>query len=120
MLQAGLHTVKGGGTCVDVTRREDYPLTRVILAPWRTAMAMTLTIERVMAFMGLDVLVSDLDLPRQRRMFALLGVLGQAIFVDPSSRLVMVHTAVRKEPTASNAEAVALWHGVVNALGGPR
>jgi hypothetical protein len=52
-------------------------------------------------------------------MFALLGLHGQAIFVDPSSRLVMVHTAVRKEPTGSGAEAVALWQGVVDALGGP-
>ena len=51
-------------------------------------------------------------------MFALLGVHGQAIYVDPSSRLVMVHTAVRKEPAASNEETVALWQSVVNALGG--
>jgi CubicO group peptidase (beta-lactamase class C family) len=57
--------------------------------------------------------------PGKRRMFALLGLHGQAIFVDPSSRLVMVHTAVRKEPTGSGAEAVALWQGVVDALGGP-
>jgi CubicO group peptidase (beta-lactamase class C family) len=33
----------------------------------------------------------------ERRMFALRGVRGQAIFVDPASRLVMVHTAVRKQ-----------------------
>ncbi len=56
--------------------------------------------------------------PGERRMFALLGVHGQAIFVDPSSRLVMVHTAVRKQPEASIAETIALWHGVVKALGG--
>jgi CubicO group peptidase (beta-lactamase class C family) len=55
--------------------------------------------------------------PGERRMFALLGVHGQAIFVDPSSRLVMVHTAVHKQPDASIEETVALWHGVVNALG---
>jgi CubicO group peptidase (beta-lactamase class C family) len=36
--------------------------------------------------------------PGQQRRFALLGVRGQAIYVDPSSRLVMVHTAVRKQP----------------------
>jgi hypothetical protein len=29
----------------------------------------------------------------------------------------MVHTAVRKEPAGSGAEAIALWHGVVKALG---
>jgi CubicO group peptidase (beta-lactamase class C family) len=55
--------------------------------------------------------------PGERRMFALRGAHGQAIYVDPSSRLVMVHTAVRKEPAASNAEAVALWQGVVDRLG---
>jgi CubicO group peptidase (beta-lactamase class C family) len=57
--------------------------------------------------------------PGPRRMFALLGVHGQAIFVDPSSRLVMVHTAVRKEPAGSNAEAVALWQGVVGTVAAP-
>jgi CubicO group peptidase (beta-lactamase class C family) len=57
--------------------------------------------------------------PGERRMFALLGLHGQTIFVDPSSRLVMVHTAVRKDPAASNAEVIALWHGVVAALGEP-
>src|SRR5262245_5055785 len=31
----------------------------------------------------------------ERRMFVLRGVRGQAIYVDPASRLVMVHTAVR-------------------------
>lgn len=55
--------------------------------------------------------------PGERRMFALLGVYGQTIFVDPTSRLVMVHTAVRKQPTASNAEAIALWHALVAQLG---
>ena len=39
-----------------------------------------------------------LALSGERRMFALLGVRGQALFVDPASRLVMVHTAVRKQP----------------------
>jgi CubicO group peptidase (beta-lactamase class C family) len=57
--------------------------------------------------------------PGQRRMFALLGVHGQAIFVDPSSRLVMVHTAVFKDPDGAIAEAIALWQGIVRALGRP-
>ena len=41
------------------------------------------------------------------------------IFVDPASKLVMVHTAVRKQPSepASNAEAVTLWLQVVAQLG---
>jgi CubicO group peptidase (beta-lactamase class C family) len=56
--------------------------------------------------------------PGDRRMFALRGVHGQAIYVDPSSRLVLVHTAVRKAPTDSNAETVALWQALVKTLGG--
>jgi CubicO group peptidase (beta-lactamase class C family) len=57
--------------------------------------------------------------PGEKRMFALLGYRGQAIFVDPASRLVMVHTAVRKRPTGDpgQAEALALWHGLVRELG---
>ena len=56
--------------------------------------------------------------PGERRMFALFGVRGQALFVDPASRLVMVHTAVRtpaRDPAA--AEAVALWQGLVREFG---
>jgi len=56
--------------------------------------------------------------PGPRRMFSLRGVHGQAIYVDAASRLVMVHTAVRKEAAASNAETVVLWQAVVAALGG--
>jgi CubicO group peptidase (beta-lactamase class C family) len=55
--------------------------------------------------------------PGQARRFALLGIRGQIIFVDPASKLVMVHTAVRKKPSDSNAEAVTLWHHVVAQLG---
>jgi CubicO group peptidase (beta-lactamase class C family) len=56
--------------------------------------------------------------PGERRTFALLGVRGQALYVDPQRRLVMVHTAVRKQPVdPGNREAVALWRGVVQALG---
>jgi hypothetical protein len=52
-------------------------------------------------------------------MFALLGAHGQAIYVDPSSRLVMVHTAVRKRAEdPGNAEGFALWQSVVEMLGG--
>jgi len=60
--------------------------------------------------------------PGERRMFALLGVRGQSIFVDPqSSRLVMVHTAVRKQPAAGPGprESTALW-AAVRELGGSR
>jgi CubicO group peptidase (beta-lactamase class C family) len=46
-----------------------------------------------------------------RRQFALLGIHGQAIFVDPQSKLVLVHTAVRTRPTVDPAgnELPALW-----------
>jgi CubicO group peptidase (beta-lactamase class C family) len=56
--------------------------------------------------------------PGERRMFALLGVRGPALFVDPARRLVMVHTAVRTQPrAAAGAEAVALWQSLVRELG---
>jgi len=60
--------------------------------------------------------------PGERRMFALLGVRGQSIFVDPQSRLVMVHTAVRKQEAAGPGprESTALWAAAVRGLGGSR
>jgi hypothetical protein len=43
---------------------------------------------------------------------------GQFIFVDPASKLVMVHTAVRQKLNdPANAETRALWHAVVQQLG---
>lgn len=58
-------------------------------------------------------------LPGQRRGFALLGVRGQAILVDPVSRLVLVHTAVRKQPGGGAAtELRPLWQAIVSTLGG--
>jgi hypothetical protein len=51
-------------------------------------------------------------------MFALRGNRGQEIFVDPASRLVMVHTAVRNQSRGPDArEEIALWQGVVRELG---
>jgi CubicO group peptidase (beta-lactamase class C family) len=56
--------------------------------------------------------------PEERRMFALLGMRGQAIFVEPASRLVMVHTAVRKQARdPGGREAIALWQSLVRELG---
>jgi CubicO group peptidase (beta-lactamase class C family) len=55
--------------------------------------------------------------PGNRRMFALIGVHGQAIYVDPASRLVLVHTAVRKQVTDPNKETLALWKTIVELLG---
>jgi CubicO group peptidase (beta-lactamase class C family) len=55
--------------------------------------------------------------PGKRRMFALRGLHGQNIFVDPTARLVLVQTAVYWEPVPSNAELLALWEGLVKAFG---
>jgi len=57
--------------------------------------------------------------PGEQRRFALLGIRGQMILVDPASKLVMVHTAVRQKPSdrASNAETVSLWLAVLEQLG---
>ncbi len=54
-----------------------------------------------------------------RRLFLLWGVRGQRIYVDPRSRLVMVHTAVHTTSVDTEAleEADALWSAVVNQLG---
>jgi len=58
-------------------------------------------------------------LPGEQRRFVLMGIRGQMIFVDPASKLVMVHTAVYKQPSdrASYAEPIALWLSVVAQLG---
>jgi CubicO group peptidase (beta-lactamase class C family) len=54
----------------------------------------------------------------ERRMFALRGVRGQAIYVYPTSRLVMVHTAVRKQARDPGVrETDALWRSLVRELG---
>lgn len=59
--------------------------------------------------------------PGEKRRFALLGVYGQSIFVDPELKLVMVITAaaknasVGKEPFARERDA--LWRGVVAKYG---
>ena len=55
----------------------------------------------------------------ERRMFVLRGIRGQAIYVDAASRLVMVHTAVQRQPRdiAGIREMNALWRGLVQQLG---
>ena len=54
-------------------------------------------------------------LPGPRRQFVLLGIHGQAIYVDPTAKLVLVHTAVRKLPSRDPeaAELGALWRALV-------
>ena len=58
-------------------------------------------------------------LPGPRREFALLGIHGQAILVDPAAKLVLVHTAVRPKPTHNpgQRELVSLWKGLVEQFG---
>jgi CubicO group peptidase (beta-lactamase class C family) len=57
--------------------------------------------------------------PGARRAFSLRGVHGQAIFVDPSARLVLVHTAVRLAPTndPQSVELGELWRALVAQFG---
>jgi CubicO group peptidase (beta-lactamase class C family) len=56
--------------------------------------------------------------PQDDGSFAFLGVRGQAMFVHPASRLVMVHTAVRPDPRdPGGADATASWRGVRTTLG---
>jgi CubicO group peptidase (beta-lactamase class C family) len=59
-------------------------------------------------------------LPARRRMFALRGIHGQAIFVDPASKLVLVHTAVRLKPSndPTAQELTTLWYALVEQYGG--
>jgi len=53
--------------------------------------------------------------PGARRQFALLGIHGQAIFVDPGLQLVLVHTAVRLKASqdAAAVELRTLWDALV-------
>lgn len=55
--------------------------------------------------------------PGPRRMFALPGVRGQAIYIDPTSRIVMVHTAVSERHIDNGRATTALWRGVLESLG---
>jgi len=55
--------------------------------------------------------------PGERRMFALRGLHGQVMFVDPTSRLAMVQTAVSPDPVDQLPEALALWRAMVQSLG---
>jgi CubicO group peptidase (beta-lactamase class C family) len=59
--------------------------------------------------------------PGAKRRFALLGVYGQSIFVDPERKLVMVITAVAKSASAGKEpfgrERDALWRGLVAKFG---
>ncbi|HPA17774.1 MAG TPA: serine hydrolase [Verrucomicrobiae bacterium] len=58
--------------------------------------------------------------PMRHRTFAMLGIYGQSVFVQPDSGIVMVQTSVNQDPrgTQARAERDALWRGVLESLGG--
>ncbi|MDS4068185.1 MAG: serine hydrolase [Candidatus Competibacter sp.] len=55
--------------------------------------------------------------PGEKRRFAMLGVYGQSLFVDPGQRLVIVQTGANATAEASGTslarERDAFWHGVM-------
>ncbi|GAB3467339.1 serine hydrolase [Massilia terrae] len=59
--------------------------------------------------------------PTEKRRFAMLGVYGQMIFIDPQLKLVMVQTAANATAKAGQTtlakEADAFWRGVVGYYG---
>ena len=59
--------------------------------------------------------------PGEKRRFAMLGVYGQSIFVDPELKLVMVVTAVAKNASVGKeslaTERDAVWRGLVGRYG---
>ena len=59
--------------------------------------------------------------PGEKRRFALLGIYGQSIFVDPELKLVLVVTGVAKTASVGNEslgrERDALWRGVISKYG---
>ena len=56
--------------------------------------------------------------PGPTRTFALQGVFGQTVYVDPANRLVMVHLAARAtQRDPGGTQTTALWRGVRAALG---
>jgi hypothetical protein len=59
-------------------------------------------------------------LPGERRIFLLAGVRGQRIIVDPQSKLVMVNTAVHKQPIDIGPlrEMAAFHRALLRELGG--
>jgi hypothetical protein len=59
-------------------------------------------------------------MPGVRRQFALIGVFGQALYVDTQAKLAMLHLAINATPRADGTtmgrERDALWRGVVSSL----
>lgn len=59
-------------------------------------------------------------LPMKQRTFALLGIFGQAVYVQPRSKVVLVLLSAQASPRSAeaNEERDALWRGVLQSLGG--
>jgi CubicO group peptidase (beta-lactamase class C family) len=59
-------------------------------------------------------------MPGVRRQFALIGVFGQALYVDTQAKLAMLHLAINATPRADGTtmgrERDALWRGGVSSL----
>ncbi|MDW8468528.1 MAG: serine hydrolase [Burkholderiales bacterium] len=54
--------------------------------------------------------------PGVRQTFALLGVRGQAVFVDPAAKLVAVHTAVHAQPRdPARGNQFSLWNALLRS-----
>jgi CubicO group peptidase (beta-lactamase class C family) len=55
----------------------------------------------------------------ERRRFSLIGIQGQTILVDPVTKMVLVHTAVRLNAASgpANVEIAALWYAVLAQYG---
>jgi len=53
--------------------------------------------------------------------YAMRGVMGQFVLIDPLTRLVLVQTAVNPQPTdaAASAELMSLWHALLAQFGLP-
>jgi len=61
--------------------------------------------------------------PMKQRTFGMQGVYGQAVFVQPSSGIVMVQTSAWAQPSGQQdpqpaQERSAFWRGVLRSLGG--
>jgi len=53
-------------------------------------------------------------IPGKGGQFALTGFRGQAVYVDPVSKLVMVHMAAREHMDPNFPSQISLWHSVVD------
>ncbi len=58
--------------------------------------------------------------PMRERSFSLQGIFGQAVFVQPASGIVLVHTGAFDRPAGDPAWRMltAMWRGVLASLGG--